>query len=109
MAEMLHESAARSRRSRAVRLPTSAYTTTCVSRFSIGRPGQAGALDVAQDLHLVLQAPDQRLPFATQRHQLGNGLSALGDGDSLGLHRIQESEALFLELGGGDRLHSHFI
>src|SRR3989304_9972780 len=107
MAEMLQVSSESKRRSRGVRLPPSACRRTWVSRLSI--PGEPRGADVALDPDLTLEAADQIRRIVAKRDQLGNRLAVLGDHDPLRIDPVEQREALLLEFGGGDGLHSHIL
>src|SRR2546426_12567013 len=103
MADMLHESPDKSRSSRDVSSPASAWIRTWVSRFSI--PPQARRQDVAFDLDLSLEGPDQCRGCRLDRDELRHRPAVLGDHDALGTHLVEDGETFLLELCGAHRLH----
>ena len=50
-----------------------------------------------------------RLRESEDRNQLRHRLAMLGDDDAVGVHVVEQGQALFFELGGSDLLHGHNI
>src|SRR5437016_3605256 len=97
------------RSSRRVSDPSTAYTTTCVSRFSIRSPTDTSAEDIALDSHLALHAADQGLSGPRDRQELCHRLAALGDNDSFRIDPVEKRQALLLELRRSDGFHGQIL
>src|SRR5262249_4854962 len=77
MAEMLQGCASRIWRSRGFKLPATAWSRMCVSRFSIR--SDTDREDVALDLELTLEAPDEARRVAPQGDHVADRTAVCGE------------------------------
>jgi hypothetical protein len=72
-------------------------------------PFHGGSSDITFDLELTLKPADQISVVSVHGHELSNRLPVFGNQDSVRSYTIEQSQALFLEFGGGECFHDRTL